>query len=301
MQLDYAMCRCKAWLNALRNAVGLLPANLPHILASRELDINSAEIAICSLLFPVEVVTPEFSAGLEIKVYLQTTAGMTREISDIIADPLDLMFRILLINEMQQKLRELSETWPTSITPGSVNYPLLEKLTHDLNLLWQALTVRPNNEIEDLVAAAPQSFVLKLMLLQKKNILGRYAGYFSLLEEIKDGFAKLSAHISPGLRKMLSAYIIYLQGSAQMRLGQLALAERTFAEIKKEPGSLSALPMQGIAILLDDATLMRLKDKTDEMCQDLTAACGLGNCHALGEARLRGFCVARGMDATNTD
>ena len=89
----------------------------------------------------------------------------------------------------------------------------------------------------------------------------------------------------------------YVRALAHWRLQQLALAEEDLdAALRATPAPVgsSAHDARRRGILRARGALRMLRGNTDGMCEDLTAACALGDCEGLAAVRGRGQCLPPG-------
>lgn len=288
LNLDYNRCRGEAWLAALENAARLLPPGALHALGNLAPLLPNARFALCALLFPVDVVTPELSAGSEIKVYLQDSGKNAAAF----ADPARLLVMGLLIAETRELLRQISTAWPERIVPGEIDLSLLERLSGKLAALW---TLAENPDSEKLAEAGrlfPDSLAIALARAEKPLQTDNAEAGENPLEQFQAALAKNEAGLSPDLRELLESYLLYLKGRWNLRANQYAMAERQFGKLAENPLFMEIFSRRAMDALLEHAAFMKRKGKLAEMCGDLFSICSLGDCHPLLEARLRGLCAS---------
>lgn len=293
MPLDYPACRASAWLDALHGAIDKLPAGSAQTIASLGFNVKMGQMALSSLLFPLDVATSQYLSADTIKVYLKIPVDLRENMAAILASPERLAFRMLLVQETISCLGELGAAWPKNLGPGNVDYPFLENIIRKLEALWLILESETSDTLEKALSMYPES--LALVFLQADNLVenDRFSSDAALFEKLSGLLARKAPMLDEALRESLHGFVIYLEGLNHLRAGRYALAESCFGELKKNQPFLKIFSGQAKDVLLGHAGLMRQKGKDAEMCADLTAACSLGDCHPLFEARLRGFCLGK--------
>lgn len=287
LSLDYPVSRCGAWLNALQNAQKYLPAKAIQRLIQLHLDGRAGKIALCALLFPVDVVTPDISAATDIKVYLKYPSDMAAKVKKILDKPMKLALTMALIGEIRKLLSDVLAAWPARIVPGSMDLTRLEQLVLRLDAFWSLTPGAARDEIRA-YEHNPDSPIAALLLAKKEYEAGRFEKIGPLLAGF--GQKQQSRKTEDGIQSALMAYALSLMGEAHLHLGRLALAERDFDESLKKLQSSVSVPDLAGEIFLNRAFLARRKNNLADMCASLQKACGYGLCGPLLEARLRGFC-----------
>lgn len=288
MNLDYNRCRAEAWLAALEHAAKLLPANALQTIGDLGTMLPYARLALCALAFPVDVATPELSAGAVIQVYLEDRA----ENITASQEPARLVMMGLLIAETRKLIQETAAAWPTRIAPETLNLQLLEDLSQKLGTLWILTGKADLPELEKAAREFPDSLAIALACAEKCLKSGRLSAKDEFIEYFQAALAKNEAWLSQEMRGLLASYLLYLKGRWNLRANQFAIAERQFGELAEQSLFMRIFSRQAIEALLEHATFMRRKGKLPEMCADLLSICALGDCHPLMESRLRGFCVS---------
>ncbi len=300
MSLDYAPGRAAAWLNALKNATGLLPSSIDARLRSLEFDVSVARLGICASMFAIEIVTPEISPARQIRVYLAEPANISQSIEELLADPALLGLATVLVCETMAVLEKTRQAWPQSIARAMGRITELEDYTKALEGLWQACALlKPRGDIpwnrqlkklHAIAELAPQSALVQFLIARAALKAGLpqaaiAAANKSLAMEINSGDPRYA-----GILRVFSANIHYERALAHWRLDQPALASSdlaTAARLMRECG-IKCDFLAGIYLKLGE--IARMRRDMDAMCAALQEACGQGQCQNYAIARRQGLC-----------
>lgn len=138
--------------------------------------------------------------------------------------------------------------------------------------------------LEELAGRAPESALVRLMLAEARLRAG-------LPQQSMDA-ASAALRLAPDMARAR-----YVRALAHWRLQQLALAEEDFdAALRTTPAPVGSVAHDGRRrdILRARGALRMLRGNEDGMCEDLTAACALGDCEGLAAVRGRGRCLPPG-------
>lgn len=279
LSLDYPFCRAQAWLAALERADSFLPASLDMRLRQQGLPVPLGRLALCALIGPPEVVTPEYVNSPVIRVFLKWPARPEEVAEKVVTDSGQMLLQMAVIWETGQTLVAMRNEWPDSVQAAGARLPLLESKAELLNLLWEgSQTGDPEiirNSISGLLTRAEKLPEPALLDRALELLLGR---------ETEDPANR-------SLWNRLASYCLYLRGQAHENLNQPGLARADFdaalARLKKagELGSLAA------DIHLARGNLGRSGHDLAQMCRDFMEACALAKCQALAQARREGLCL----------
>lgn len=297
MPMDYAGARAQAWLHALEEAAGRLPAAAERRLADLGLDKeriggDSPIKALAGLLFPVDVITPQLSSSREIFVYLKNPADFS-DFSRFFNDEETLALGAALILEMKKKLDDLADAWPVSLNEARDNTAKLEEDAAWLEALWQARnmydTPRDSStaDIEALALAAPESMFIAYLLAGALLAAQKPQQCLQETNRLIDNLGNLNGE-EKAVWNALKPRIRSIRALAQWRLNQLALAQEDLNAAIHEA---AALPARTRAKLLElRGSLKMERDDRAGMCADFAEACGIGFCRNLARARRMGSC-----------
>lgn len=138
--------------------------------------------------------------------------------------------------------------------------------------------------LEELAGRAPESALVRLMLAEARLRAG-------LPQQCMEA-ASATLRLAPEMARAR-----YVRALAHWRLQQLALAEEDFdAALRATPEPVGSVAHDGRRrdILRARGALRMLRGNEDGMCEDLTAACALGDCEGLAAVRGRGLCLPSG-------
>lgn len=297
MPLDYTGARAQAWLNALDKSLRLLPPAAGRRLAdlglsSEQTGGNSTARALASLLFPVDVITPQLSSSREIRVYLKSPDDF-RELSRFFGNEETLALGAANIVETERELAALAEAWPATLDEARVKTASLEAMAGTLEALWQGRELygpdRQNNlrDIEALADLAPNSPFIAY--LYAEALLAAHKPQQSLQEasRLLENIARLGGE-EKQVWNTLKPRIRHIRALAQWQLDQLALAEDDLNAALHEAAN---LPPETRANLLETRGNLKMHRKDGAgMCEDFGEACRLGFCQNLARARRLGNC-----------
>ena len=138
--------------------------------------------------------------------------------------------------------------------------------------------------LEGLVESVPESALLRLLLAEARLRAG-------LPQQCMEA-ASAALRLAPDMTRAR-----YVRALAHWRLQQLALAEEDFdAALRTSPVAVGTAPHDARrrGLLRARGALRMLRGNTGGMCEDLTAACALGDCEGLLAVRGRGQCLPPG-------
>lgn len=303
MPLDYSYCRALAWLAALRGAQSLLPNYVEKRLWQIDLDPVLGKLAVCALAMPVDVATPDISASADISVYLRKPRDLDAEIAKILRDPQLLIMEMGIVRETEKAIKQMRETWPSSVAEARKNIIEIETLSEALSGLWKAMLLNDGGEKAlELSAAlapaaqAPNSASANLMAADALLAAGRpqmalEAAAIAVRETEK--FANADENQGKGWPYLL-AKALYLRGIAHWRLDQLALAEKDMEASSQLLREFSHAPRNLAKVLQARGALRAKRRNFVGMCADFINACAYGLCEPLAEARRQGRCLPGG-------
>ena len=171
-----------------------------------------------------------------------------------------------LLGDVRQLLPEAAEGW----LAGAQSMPLLEELAERV----------------------PESALVRLLLAEARLRAG-------LPQQCMEA-ASAALRRAPDMTRAR-----YVRALAHWRLQQLALAEEDLdAALRATPAPVGSAAHDALrrGILRARGALRMLRGNTDGMCEDLTAACALGDCEGLAAVRGRGQCLPpEGLPEPATD
>ncbi|MDR1659448.1 MAG: tetratricopeptide repeat protein [Desulfovibrio sp.] len=294
----YASARATAWLRAVDKAAEQLPVrrDLRFVSLARE-----DRQALAAHIYAASVQPSEPQTALpHVVVVLQPRLTLQEDTAFALRSPELLRFWRAVLGEIRAVLEKtpgggvatggISDVdLPSSLSPQpeKVEADFSDTRTDVLNGLWQVRgTISPTREgmfvnadalplLEKAVNLAPQSPAARLALAEAQLQQG-------LPEQCVHSCGE-ALRLKPDLHRAR-----YVRALALMRLRQFALAE----------GDLNALMTTGIsAEVAEMANRLRtrgavrlLRGDYGGMCEDFVAACGLGDCEGLAEARSQGHC-----------
>lgn len=281
--VDYPLCRAEAWLSAL----GMARRELPNPPRLRQLDAGGrlARDALCSLLCPVDVVTPEAANSPQIRVFLKDnvrTADFGRRLDAALADPLRLLLTMCVIRETADAAAAMRKAWPASVAKAVQEVPELETLAQRLDILWR---LAHGNDKEE--GASSAASLVRLA----QAAPGTRASYENADAAVKILLSRMVSQPEAALLwNRLAAQAIYLRGQSLEKQGQPALAEADYsaalARLKKDAFLDNITP----DILTARGALRGQRANFSGMCADYRAACALGQCRGLAAAHRHGQC-----------
>lgn len=292
--LDYPLCRASSWLQAIAMAERRLPKNLDSRLRHLGVDQHLARLAVCALLFPVDVVTPEKANSGEIRVFLKEPDDLNADLEEIGNNSWQLLLEMCLVWETANAVQYLRQHWPKSTESGRQAMQELDKYAEVLRQLWFAqdlnslTTSHPdwNETLGDVVDSA--GILLACALEAPASSLARVERAVGLCLEREANAPNAAA---AGLWNRLAVYGIHLRGVAHERLGQTGLAQADFDAALKRLAKVEIHDELAAAILDSRANLRRSLGNLQGMCEDLSTACGIGFCSDLAAARRQGLCA----------
>lgn len=283
LNIGYSLCRARAWLTALERAAALLPPAADFRLRQRGLGDRLSRLALCALVAPLDVVTPEKVQGDSIRVFLNWPDDPRDAFDSILANSRQILMEMAVIRETEETVRRLSAVWPSSVTQGNRELARLEELAQELNALWQGAVTPQIAEKDNTPTDSPA--LLSLRLRHKPDP----ASLDKLVNRLMDKEVEDSA--CAVLWNRLAARALYLRGGEHERLHQPALADADYSAALVRLQKFGAEDELKANIYLLRGALRRYDEK--QMCADFSAACALGKCQALSLARRDGMCASK--------
>lgn len=294
--LDYNLARANAWLEALKGACKLLPKNAIVLLWDWDCDTDAGRMALASLLFPVQTVTPDISHSHRIDLFLTEPKDPSRQAMKILDAPEIYFIQLSLLLEMKRILETLREIRPQTSLELKKLAARIDPLSLSLERIWQISRALQNESDEGKAAscAAGENSPLLLPIIwdcEKKLGEDKNQVALTLAEKALQKFEGTDYDSDPPvLKKYLMGRILRLRGLALWRQRHPALAEADLsraASILRETGL--RLDLLGEAYL--DLGGIK-KDRRDliGMCAAYRDACALGQCGPLAEFRRQGVC-----------
>lgn len=286
MPLDYAYCRALAWIEALRQAEKLIPATVRDRLGKMDLDGSLARLGLAALACPVEVVTPEITAGNDISVFLKEPKPDSFQA--LLQNPAKLIVEMCLIFDMEKRINVLSSTWPASLAEATARMAELDGLSRQLDDLWRLAALRqaPDASLEEMAARLDDSPALWLILARQRAIEHRPQAVLMAADNAL-------RHCDENVPRegFLAALIRHGRAMAHWQMDQPALAQADLT------AAIALLEKSGIdggrlaRLLLDLGRLHLARGDLAAMCQAFGRACAAGLCQGLSEARRQGRCL----------
>lgn len=285
----------RGWLHALELALPRLPGSFPE-------NFGLAPIAAASDFFlePNRVCEPaEAAGGLEldgapsmcrlrpdgVTLTLRALPDAGARAARLQADTDRALAWRRLLQEAEEAARRVDAAADTESLRAAAS--ALEALLGDVRRLlldasdgWLA-GAQDMPRLEELVAAAPESALARLMLAEARLRAG-------LPQQCVEA-ASAALRLAPDLARAR-----YVRALAHWRLQQPALAEEDLdAALRAAPAPVGSLAHDGRRrdILRARGALRMLRGNEAGMCEDLTAACALGDCEGLVALRGRGRCL----------
>lgn len=325
MPLDYAWARGAAWLDALNQGAERLPG-IRHLgLAALGLEGRAGELALAAGVFALESLTPENADGILVEALLvappaaargadagrngRSAAGpdagsaVAAALAAALRAPELVAVRRALIAELALALARVRDTWPASLAEARARTPELEAARARLDALWLALDAAgphaggwlagPENlgPLERAASGAPDNAAVLLLLAEARLRRGLPQGALAAADEaLRLSLAKSDAGDAAALR--LAGRARYVRALAHWRLDQAALAEADLdAALAVAPASQAAQGEERARRLRARGAIRLQRRERAGMCADFAAACALGDCEGLAEARRRGHCL----------
>lgn len=276
-QLDYAWCRADAWLRALDNAAARLPPQVSIHLQNLGLDTTLGKLAIASLLFPLDVVTPEKANSRTIRVFLKDAPSHEQLFRDVPR----ILEQMCIIWETSRTVMAMRALWPQNADADSENLPALEELGTLLVQLWNLESSTPTTSAALLMAEAGAAPGTRESM-EKAD---------SALKILLDRSVKTHSEKEKALWNLLSAQALHLRALGHQALGESGLAEMDYTtaltRLQTTPG---LMDLKG-EIAHQRGLLRQSIGKYGLMCADFALACSAGHCRGLAEARRNGLCA----------
>ncbi|MDE5878414.1 MAG: translation initiation factor IF-2, partial [Desulfovibrio sp.] len=151
--------------------------------------------------------------------------------------------------------------------------------------------------LERAVNGAPENAALWLLLAEARLQRDLPQG---AVEAAGEALGRLGEGPGTAANARLEGRARYVRGLGHWRLGQPALAEADLdAALREGPAESAAPDEERVRRLRARGAVRLLRRNVDGMCEDLSAACALGDCEGLAVARGRGHCRA-GAGASGT-
>ena len=297
----YVRARAAAWLKAVGKAAEQLPVR--HDLRFVSLTREDRQ-ALAAHIYAAAAQPPEPQAALpHVVVLLQPRLTLPEDTALALRSPELLRIWRAVIGETRSALEKMPDGGvtaskssgdalpsPSSPQPDKAEADFSGARTGDLQGLWQVRAAISPTQAGMLINADALPLLKKAAALAPRSPVAHLA----LAEaQLQQGLPEQCVHsCGEALRLKPDMYRArYVRALALMRLRQFALAE----------GDLNALMAVGIpAEGTETAGCLRargavrfLRGDYGGMCEDFIAACGLGDCEGLAEARGRGHCLGQ--------
>lgn len=289
--LDYPLCRAEAWLSALKTAVISLPPALDSRLRASGFDTELAKLALCALLCPLDVVTPEHANSEVIRVFLKWPENPLAKGLEILDASNLFQMEMAFIWEMGKAIDELRKSWPRSIARAGTKLSQLEDLAIFLDDIWRA-TLFMEKEMAGKNAPWATAFPsdTKSPALQLARASKALPGETTLLDQALAQFTKRESDRTPDFRlwNILASRTLLLRSKIHAKKDSIALAE---ADLKTAIARLeNAKDSSSSKAWLELGSLYEKRREYKKMCSALEAACASGECQRLSHARRIGQC-----------
>lgn len=294
--LDYNIARVCAWLEALQGAGRLLPKNAVALLWDWDCDTEAGRMALASLLFPIQTVTPDISHSRGVDLFLTEPKDPSRLAMKILDAPELYFIQLSLLLEMKRILETLREIRPQTSLELKKLAGRIDPLSAALEQIWKISRALQNESDEGKAASRIESENSQLLLpviweCEQKLAEDKNQVALALAEKALQMYEGADYDSDPPvLKKYLMGRILRLRGLALWRQRHPALAE---ADLNR---AASMLRETGIRLDLLGDTYLDLggvkKDRRDStgMCAAYRDACALGRCGPLAEFRRQGVC-----------
>ena len=294
--VGYDLARAEAWLASLTRAAGFLPDLSSRRLSLPGPDPALATLAICALISPLDVVTPPNAPGNEIRVFRKWPAEPLAELEKALASPRILELEMAIIWEMARAVADLRQIWPDSVAAAALDSSRLERMRELLEDLWRAQACNADAFAgRNLRWSAAFSEATESALILLAMACEDPARLQGPLEQALAAFMRreVAEPDSRELWKRLASQGLYLRGLEHQRAGQSGLARADFGAAlarlaNSEPGLAAAIHIARGELDLQAGAAAG-------MCADFAAACSLGQCSRLAQARREGSCLAQGQ------
>ncbi|MDM8215691.1 hypothetical protein QUW15_05935 [Desulfovibrio piger] len=274
-------------------AAGPFPAQFRLALAAAASDISRGALRVCEP--PSEPGVPLDTAGTPsmcvlrpgaITITVRALPDARDRISRLLADNEQAAVWQRLLTEMEQAVRILGTDGADAEHRRAAACAVQALLGDVRQLLPEAADgwlagAQSMPLLEDLAERVPESALVRLLLAEARLRAG-------LPQQCMEA-ASAALRRAPDMTRAR-----YVRALAHWRLQQLALAEEDLdAALRATPAPVgsAAHDARRRGILRARGALRMLRGNTEGMCEDLTAACALGDCEGLAAVRGRGQCL----------
>lgn len=274
-------------------AAGPFPAQFRLALAAAASDISRGALRVCEP--PSEPAVPLDTAGTPpmcvlrpgaITITVRALPDARDRISRLLADNEQAAVWQRLLTEMEQAVRILGTDGADAEHRRAAACAVQALLGDVRQLLPEAADgwlagAQSMPLLEDLAERVPESALVRLLLAEARLCAG-------LPQQCMEA-ASAALRRAPDMTRAR-----YVRALAHWRLQQLALAEEDLdAALRATPAPVgsAAHDARRRGILRARGALRMLRGNTEGMCEDLTAACALGDCEGLAAVRGRGQCL----------
>ena len=303
-EIQYWRAVGQGWLRALalvaprlpgvgEIAAGPFPAQFRLALAAAASDISRGALRVCEP--PSEPGVPLDTAGTPsmcvlrpgaITITVRALPDARDRISRLLADNEQAAVWQRLLTEMEQAVRILGTDGADAEHRRAAACAVQALLGDVRQLLPEAADgwlagAQSMPLLEDLAERVPESALVRLLLAEARLRAG-------LPQQCMEA-ASAALRRAPDMTRAR-----YVRALAHWRLQQLALAEEDLdAALRATPAPVgsAAHDARRRGILRARGALRMLRGNTEGMCEDLTAACALGDCEGLAAVRGRGQCL----------
>ena len=303
-EIQYWRAVGQGWLRALalvaprlpgvgEIAAGPFPAQFRLALAAAASDISRGALRVCEP--PSEPGVPLDTAGTPpmcvlrpgaITITVRALPDARDRISRLLADNEQAAVWQRLLTEMEQAVRILGTDGADAEHRRAAACAVQALLGDVRQLLPEAADgwlagAQSMPLLEELAERVPESALVRLLLAEARLRAG-------LPQQCMEA-ASAALRRAPDMTRAR-----YVRALAHWRLQQLALAEEDLdAALRATPAPVgsAAHDARRRGILRARGALRMLRGNTEGMCEDLTAACALGDCEGLAAVRGRGQCL----------
>lgn len=269
------------------------PAQFRLALAAAASDVSRGALRVCEP--PSEPAVPLDTAGTPsmcvlrpgaITITVRALPDARDRISRLLADNEQAAVWQRLLTEMEQAVRILGTDGADAEHRRAAACAVQALLGDVRQLLPEAADgwlagAQSMPLLEDLAERVPESALVRLLLAEARLRAG-------LPQQCMEA-ASAALRRAPDMTRAR-----YVRALAHWRLQQLALAEEDLdAALRATPAPVgsAAHDARRRGILRARGALRMLRGNTEGMCEDLTAACALGDCEGLAAVRGRGQCL----------
>lgn len=284
---------------------GLFPAQFRLALAAAASEVSRGALRVCEPPSP-EPGVPLDAAGTPamcvlrpgaVTITVRALPDARERIARLLADSEQAAVWQRLLTEMEQAVQTLA-TDNTDLEQRRTAACVVQALLGDVRQLlpeaaegWLA-RAQSMPLLEELAERVPESALVRLLLAEARLRAG-------LPQQCMEA-ASAALRRAPEMTRAR-----YVRALAHWRLQQLALAEEDLdAALRATPAPVGSAAHDALrrGILRARGALRMLRGNTDGMCEDLTAACALGDCEGLAAVRGRGQCLPpEGLPEPATD